>query len=254
VYGIGGADVASSDVDAVRAHSDVVPGRMSHPAPAPELDQTIDAALAELDQSITEAKLHNDPLRLPLMALASFLRMQRQLHASVVETIEDSVPRQPSDVGRRLLGACQAWSKALVQFALVRSWAGLGAIMLVVAVLGFGAGWFYRGPALIGAGITGGTPRCGDQPDGSRLCWIRVFERPVPRKDHADDRSHTRLAMPRMFAADVVAARLFSWWRTTEAALIGRYRRLRSTSSVRCAGTGSATLNRRTLTRLSRTK
>jgi hypothetical protein len=161
---------------------------MSHSAPAPELDQTIDAALAELDQSITEAKLHNDPLRLPLMALASFLRAQRQLHTNVVDTIEGAAARQSAvftdkqvdDVGRRLLGACQAWSKALVQSALVRSWAGLGTIMLVVAVLGFGAGWFYRGPALIVAGITGGAPKCDDQADGGRLCWIPVWERLPP--------------------------------------------------------------------------
>jgi hypothetical protein len=80
-------------------------------AAAPELDLTIDAALSELDQSETEAKLHNDPLRLPWMALASFLRAQKQLHAGMVDS--SSPPRRQS-VGRSGL-ACWAIESGAAQ-------------------------------------------------------------------------------------------------------------------------------------------
>jgi hypothetical protein len=91
-----------------------------------------------------------------------------------------AIEKQVDDVGRRLLGACQAWSKGPVRASLWRSSAALTATVLVAVVLGFGAGWLYRGPAQIVAGITGGTPKCDDQPDGGRLCWIPVYERPPP--------------------------------------------------------------------------
>ena len=53
-------------------------------------------------------------------------------------------------------------------------------VALAMGGLGFAAGWFGRGDAPGNptmAGITGGTSQCEDRPDGSRLCWIPVFER-----------------------------------------------------------------------------
>jgi hypothetical protein len=54
-----------------------------------------------------------------------------------------------------------------------------GALGLLLA--GFGMGWWDRGPHQIVAGVSGGTPRCDPAIlDGSRLCWIPVYERPPP--------------------------------------------------------------------------
>ena len=61
------------------------------------------------------------------------------------------------------------------------------AIGVVVALL-FGAlcgagGWWYRGAAPVLVGMRAGADKCDDRSNGSRLCWIPVFERlPVARK------------------------------------------------------------------------
>jgi hypothetical protein len=71
----------------------------------PELEATIEAAIDELDRSVTEAKLQDDPLRLPLAALASFLRAQRQLYvdATVMLAAQIEAVQQPisaADIAR----------------------------------------------------------------------------------------------------------------------------------------------------------
>jgi hypothetical protein len=73
--------------------------------PAPELEATIEAAIAELDRSVTEAKLHDDPLRLPLTALASFLRAQRRLYLDATVTLAAQIeavqqPIRAADIAR----------------------------------------------------------------------------------------------------------------------------------------------------------
>ena len=62
-----------------------------------------------------------------------------------------------------------------------RLWAVAGGVGLVLAVgAGIGVGWWYRGDTHIVAGVTGGAPRCDDNSDGSRLCWIPVYEWTAP--------------------------------------------------------------------------
>jgi hypothetical protein len=52
--------------------------------------------------------------------------------------------------------------------------------VLVAIVLGFGAGWLYRGDLPTIAGLSAGANKCQDRPDGSRLCWIPVWEERLP--------------------------------------------------------------------------
>jgi hypothetical protein len=63
----------------------------------PDVEADIELALTELDRSVLEARIHDDPLRLPLSALASFLRAQRGLYADSVVTMQRSIEaaRQP---------------------------------------------------------------------------------------------------------------------------------------------------------------
>jgi hypothetical protein len=51
------------------------------------------------------------------------------------------------------------------------------ALALVTIISAFGGGYWYRGAVPLLVGVRAGTEKCEDRPDGSRLCWIPVFER-----------------------------------------------------------------------------
>jgi hypothetical protein len=153
----------------------------------PELGKAIENAQAEMQRLIQLGELQNDPIRHPIQALSVHLDALLKLSSAHSQALTRQsgaafTDEQIDDIGRRLLSSCQTWSRSLVRASLWRSWATLAAIVLGAIVMGFGAGWWYRGPSPIVAGLTGGTPRCDDQADGSRLCWIPVWERPPPQK------------------------------------------------------------------------
>jgi hypothetical protein len=57
----------------------------------------------------------------------------------------------------------------------------VGAALLVAAVLiGAGSGYWLRGEVPVLVGVRAGAEHCEDRSDGSRLCWIPVFERLPP--------------------------------------------------------------------------
>jgi hypothetical protein len=57
----------------------------------------------------------------------------------------------------------------------------IGAALLVAAVvIGAGSGYWLRGEAPVLVGVRAGAEHCEDRSDGSRLCWIPVFERLPP--------------------------------------------------------------------------
>jgi hypothetical protein len=59
----------------------------------------------------------------------------------------------------------------------------IGAGLLVAAVLiGAGGGYWFRGKAPVLIGVRAGAEHCEDRSDGSRLCWIPVFERLPPSR------------------------------------------------------------------------
>lgn len=84
--------------------------------------------------------------------------------------------KQTDDIGRRLLGSCQAWSRGLVRASMWRSWALIGATVAVVFAAGMGAGWVLTKPA--------SELQCADQSDGSRACWFytKLPTPPIGRK------------------------------------------------------------------------
>jgi hypothetical protein len=53
-------------------------------------------------------------------------------------------------------------------------------LLLLMFAMGFGTRWWITpaGPPV--AGVTAGTEKCEDRPDGSRLCWIPVWQRLPP--------------------------------------------------------------------------
>jgi hypothetical protein len=136
---------------------------------------------AALDAGI----LPNDPLGPMYEALADLPyeieRITTETRADLQAVLEQAKAQAGGELARN---AARELPMAIERAVLERFrwWAVLGgAALVLVAAVGFGAGWWYRGPSPIVAGLTGGTPRCDDQPDGSRLCWIPVWERPPPR-------------------------------------------------------------------------
>jgi hypothetical protein len=72
--------------------------------------------------------------------------------------------RQADDIGRQLMGGCQGWTRSFVRASFWRSQAVLAVVVLGAVVGGFGAGWWAHSPPTELA--------CGDQADGSRICWM----------------------------------------------------------------------------------
>src|ERR1700759_3672361 len=137
-----------------------------------ELATIVEAAQAELDRAIQIGGLQNDPLRYTLRALSIhlaalqyvLLRFSARMDAADkrASTVQDSTAEKPRPASR-------------IKDALLT--AGL---LVVVLLIGAGAGYWFRGvaPALIG--VPAGPEKCDDRPDGSRLCWIPMWERLPP--------------------------------------------------------------------------
>jgi hypothetical protein len=152
----------------------------------PELGKAIKDAQAEMERLIQLGELQNDPIRHPIQALSVHLDALLKLSTAHGQALTRQsggaafTDQQIDDIGRRLLGSCQTWSRSLVRGALWKSWSAIAATVLVAAVLGFGAGWSYRGDLPTIAGLSAGSNKCEDRPEGGRLCWIPVWERLPP--------------------------------------------------------------------------
>jgi hypothetical protein len=135
----------------------------------------VQAVQAKLAQSVARAGLKDD-------AYAHVIDAQSAALGVLVEFTQEVRPaavfadKQVDDIGRRLLGSCQAWSKGLVRASLWRSWAMIGVTVAVVFAAGAGAGWVLTKPA--------SELQCADQSDGSRACWFytKLPTPPIGRK------------------------------------------------------------------------
>jgi hypothetical protein len=118
------------------------------------------------------AQVTGDPAGPVLEALAAQLDAEQHLIEDLKRTVAETMQppatvltdKQVDQMGRRVMQGCEAWSRHLVRASYLRSWALLTAVLLGVAVLGFGAGWRSHAPVTELA--------CTDQTDGSRLCWL----------------------------------------------------------------------------------
>jgi hypothetical protein len=52
------------------------------------------------------------------------------------------------------------------------------AVALLVGAISAAGGWWSRGAVPVMVGMRAGADQCNDRTDGSRLCWIPIFERP----------------------------------------------------------------------------
>jgi hypothetical protein len=68
-----------------------------------------------------------------------------------------------------------AWR--LVQAMSVRNILLVAGMLVMALLIGGGVGYWLHGPAEVIVGVRAGPEKCDDRPDGSRLCWIPIYER-----------------------------------------------------------------------------
>jgi hypothetical protein len=116
---------------------------------APVLD-----ALADLPD---EVDLRIAPVLVELRTFATAVEKSADRPSTLTE-------KQVDELAKRLAQSCAAWSGGLVQAANRKSAAIVVAALAAVLVVGIGAGWWLHAPPSELA--------CGDQADGSRICWM----------------------------------------------------------------------------------
>jgi hypothetical protein len=163
------------------------------PTFAPELEQTIVSAVAELDRAILEARLNDDPLRLPLSALAAFLKAQQRLYVDGAQTLaaqfrEGQKPLSDADLKEIKDSAARQFAVAanrqIVDLIRAQNWKSVlvGAGMLVLALgAGFGTGYWWHGSQQMVAGVSAGQQECQDV-SGGTLCRIPVWTKLPPAR------------------------------------------------------------------------
>lgn len=134
----------------------------------------VEAAQRALAEGIAKAGLQHDPYRYALESLG----MAVGLFPELVQHLEATrQPVQNEEMRRAVAQGIGAHAGNLVQAMNWRN-AMLGAAALLgIFVGGAGLGYAFHGAAPVLAGVRAGAERCEDRQDGSRLCWIPVWER-----------------------------------------------------------------------------
>jgi hypothetical protein len=128
----------------------------------PEMGRVVAEAQAEMDRLVRLGNLQNDPIRHPIQALSVHLGAFHKL-------IEAAKRPCTGDDIRRLTPSAGARNRRTALIA-------AGTLMLAF-LAGTGAGYWLSGVVPVSAGVHAGAERCEDRTDGSRLCWIPVYER-----------------------------------------------------------------------------
>jgi hypothetical protein len=135
------------------------------------VDQVVGAAREKLLALARVAQVTGDPSGPVLDSQIAMLTAQYRLFEETKLALSDVcqpaavfTDRQVEDITQRLLGGCQAWTRIFIRTSYVRSWALLLAALLVTLGIGLGTGWRLHSPPSELA--------CGDQADGSRVCWM----------------------------------------------------------------------------------
>jgi hypothetical protein len=162
---------------------------MSDVTLAPEALEGIRAAQEDLEQQTARMAAMGDPTAPTAAAMTGAVKALHRLmvdvwlkvHAQLDATdklIEDGRKPWTRDAMRILIDQLDE--------TLLHRWAafnragiaiGIGVALLFGAV-GAAGGWWSRGAVPVVVGMRAGADQCENRADGSRLCWIPVFERP----------------------------------------------------------------------------
>jgi hypothetical protein len=141
----------------------------------PDVEADIELALTELDRSVLEARIHDDPLRLPLSALASFLRAQRGLYADSIVTMQRSIEtaRQPVRDDHLRRAVVQGISSHASGAVRTMGWRNvlLAASILVASIVAGAGGGYWFGYRL---GLTETAPLAGLAP-AEASAWSQLM-------------------------------------------------------------------------------
>jgi hypothetical protein len=161
-------------------------------------DAEIAEAIADLDARVMEATVLGDASAPILAAAVAGIRAQRSLRDETKADLNKAVteigrmiqeqpaaksPLSADEFRRAIVQSGQVWGPAAVR---VLGWRNL-LVGVGIAVALYGAGWgtgyWWRGYVPTVAGISAGKENCETKADGSRLCWIPVWEiAPTPAR------------------------------------------------------------------------
>jgi hypothetical protein len=151
------------------------------PTPAGDFAGRIQEAQRQLSESVAVAGLQRDVYRFPLEALAIVIGTFPQFVTRLEATRQ---PFAAEDLRRLERAAATGADRRAMELARAanRRTALIGAGVLTAALLiGAGAGYWLHGAQPIVVGVRAGADKCENKPDGSRLCWIPVWERGPPQ-------------------------------------------------------------------------
>ena len=147
-----------------------------------EMGKVVADARLEIARLVQLGELQHDPIRHPIEALSVHLDALYKLASASSKTLaaqiwavgrpfdedklQQAVARGIYDHASRIIGQLRLRTSLMIAGAL-----------LAALLLGAGGGYVFRGAVPILVGVKAGAEKCDDRPDGSRLCWIPIFER-----------------------------------------------------------------------------
>ena len=155
---------------------------------SPEAVEGIRAAQNALEQQAARLTATGDPVASTVAAYAAAVGAQ---HSLIVDA-NLTAAAQHEATAQLIQEARKPWSRDEMRTliteldrTLLHRWTQfnrVGIAIGVVVALVFGVacgvgGWWCRGAVPLVIGVRAGADRCEDRPDGSRLCWIPVYER-----------------------------------------------------------------------------
>ena len=147
-----------------------------------EMGKVVADARLEIARLVQLGELQHDPIRYPIQALGVHLDALYKVASASGKAIgakaealgrpigEDELRRAVAQgINNQMSGLTRAFNW---RTALFGAW-----VLALTLIAGAGAGYAFHGAAPVLVGVKAGAEKCDDRPDGSRLCWIPVFER-----------------------------------------------------------------------------
>jgi hypothetical protein len=153
----------------------------------------IRAAQEDLEQQTARLAVVGDPTTPTAAALTAAVKALHRL--TVDASLKAAAQYEATD--KLIQEGRKPWTRAEMRMlieqldeTLLHRWTQFNRVAIAIGVmvaLAFGAacgggGWWYRGAAPVLVGVRAGAEQCENRSDGSRLCWIPVFERLPPSK------------------------------------------------------------------------
>jgi hypothetical protein len=143
--------------------------------------ERVRAVQAQLSEALALAGFRRDPYRHVIEAEAALIDLYPEMVSlinSAHQPLNDKDIRRIEDAA--IAGAANGANRHVVEMVRATNWR-----TMIVGILGMAAlciacaagGYWLRGSAPSYAGVRAGVDKCADQDDGSRVCWIPIFER-----------------------------------------------------------------------------